>query len=347
MLVGALTVGSLNAQCPNTPKCVFDSCYYGGDGLSESTAFQIWSKEHLEELADSVNNSTVPNPYNWSTNKYFALMNDITDTVRTVIGYSDARCFQGHFQGQNFTITLGINVPVAGSPVGLFGMVNGATILNVTTEGYVRRVGFTPVGAIVGTSRTWATPEMPTLIKNVTNNCEVSGTAYIGGIIGQTAYNTSVEFATNTGNISATTRKSHIGGIVGLGSGIVSNSTNNGKIFGDEVVGGIQGSLSLSGKILHSLNIGVVTGNKAVGGILGEVWYAPAEIFSNTNHGFIKGNNEVGGIIGYMDLGIATNNFNSGVVHGNQNVGCIVGRRKVSIGAKVINNHYDKQMCGE
>jgi len=38
---------ALFSQCPHTPKCSFGSCLYGGDGLTEATAFRIYTKEFL------------------------------------------------------------------------------------------------------------------------------------------------------------------------------------------------------------------------------------------------------------------------------------------------------------
>ena len=101
------TVKNLNAQwCPHTPKCPFDSCYYGGDGLSEATAFQIWTLEHLMELSDSTGSvSTYPPPNgpNWTLGKHFRLMQDI-DNVTQSIGQSLAY-FYGHFYGGGHKIT--------------------------------------------------------------------------------------------------------------------------------------------------------------------------------------------------------------------------------------------------
>ena len=80
-------------------------------------------------------------------------------------------------------------------------------------------------------------------------------------------------------------------------------------------------------------------------------------LINNLNKGFISvyDNNAknptlngIGGILGVAGDHNATisNNFNSGVVQSNlQNVGCIIGR--VGTNTILINNHYDKQMCGE
>ena len=56
---------------------------FGGGNGTQANPYQIANKRHLELLADSVNND-----YYWSIDKYFKVMNDINDTVRTVIGNS-------------------------------------------------------------------------------------------------------------------------------------------------------------------------------------------------------------------------------------------------------------------
>jgi hypothetical protein len=163
------TVSNLNAQP-----------FGGGDGLSEATAYEIYTRQHLEELADSVNFG-----YNWSKGMFFILMNNIEDSVRTVIGrgptpfraeeticllrrstqkttwnriketyrkeYKDlslAQSFQGYFNGGGYQIVLAINIPTEDN-VGLFGCVSGnGLILDLDVAGYV--IGRSRVGGLVG-----------------------------------------------------------------------------------------------------------------------------------------------------------------------------------------------------
>jgi len=79
--------------------------------------------------------------------------------------------------------------------------------------------------------------------------------------------------------------------------------------------------------------------------------YSTLIIRNSKNSGFVKSNYNSGGILG----GVLNNFFfgeliiegciNSNVVEGGLRAGCIVGNRK-GFGT-LINNHYDKQMCGE
>ena len=148
---------------------------FGGGNGTQANPYEIHNKTHFNLLTDSVNNSIDFFP-NWSRGKYFKLMNDITDTVRTVIGRFRSNSFEGHFDGNGFKIVLGIdinNLPVDGG-VGLFGKIDvNATISNVTVEGYVK--GQNRVGGIVGNSRRSVTVDGIITIKNCINNCDITG----------------------------------------------------------------------------------------------------------------------------------------------------------------------------
>ena len=343
----------------------------GGDG-SAASPYEIHNKAHLNLLTDSVNSSV--GTTNWSRNKYFKLMNNITDTVRTIIGTNAIRRFEGHFDGNEHKIVLGINSTNA-SFTGLFGIVgHNSTISNVTVEGYVKG-SQARVGGIAGTI---GTTGATTTIKNCIYNCDVTGSSvfssYIGGICGEmtncyieNCINNgkvsgnidiggivgiggigSIKNCTNTGEISSSIQT--VGGIAGDCSGTIENCINSGRISGNNFVGGIIGSLDATtanrnDKIIGCLNIGDIKGNDAVGGIISSAVVDNAEISNCENHGLVVGNDLVGGILGYLQAGTVSNCINGNVVEGKtKNVGCIVGKKN---GGTVINNHYDMQMCNE
>ena len=345
------------------------SQFGGGDGTATSP-YEIHNKAHLEALSDSIiyspsNNNT--KDYNWSRDKHFKVMNDITDTVRTVIG-SESNYFQGNFDGNGFKIVLGIDVPSSG--VGLFVFIgtkvniNNIIISNLITEGYVKGGSYL-VGSIVG----YATR---VTIKNCINNCDVTAISsdmgqQVGGIAGFVTYcniencinngkifalsrdaggivghesDSKITNCTNTGEISS---KDEVGGIAGCSFGTIENCMNSGRISGDNCVGGISGWSLLDSKIINCINIGTVKGNSVVGGISSSIeWGFNAKISNCVNSGLIIGNDRVGGILGYIEAGTISNCINTGTVKGNTKVGCIVGEKT---GGTVINCHYDKQMC--
>ena len=333
------TVKNLNAQCPHTPKCPFDSCYYGGDGLSEATAFQIWSKAHLEELADRVNNATLQI---WSQGKYFILMNNITDTVRTVIGNLE-RKFQGNFCGSNKIINLALTVNNA--YVGLFGWIDtNGVVKNVEVNGNIYNEYFLYT---VFPQKAGITAMNIGKISHCINRCSISIYSnsktgdYAGGVVAINGNKGIVDSCLNSGNIEVFYHD--VGGIAAQNYGTISNSTNTGSVTAKECgAGGVAGYTYSGSFILNCINTGAITAEAHVGGIAGGVYSA---VVSNcSNYGFTKSNSFVGGISGLVTGGIINNNFNSGVVRGTSNVGCIVGKNN---GGTLTNNHYDKQMCGE
>ena len=325
---------------------------FGGGNGTENNPYQIKTRQHLEELADSVENSPSNNSathYNWSRNKYFIVTQNITDTVRTVIGKNNTNAykyFQGNFDGGGHKIILGIIYMQIS--VGLFGNIYNETnkadtisISNVITEGYVK--GNERVGGIVGS-------ENGSFIKiiNCINNCDVTSfsdnSLYVGGIAGAIANNCNIENCINNGKISGYTLTSGIGAIY---SSTVENCINNGVIEGireySNYVGGIASEVYNS-KVISCLNIGTIKGNDYVGGISAST-SVRIEILNCKNHGLVVGNDAVGGILGRLGMGTVANCINGNVVEGKtKNVGCIVGEKA---GGTVINNHYDMQMCGE
>ena len=366
-----LLVGNLNAQ-------------FGGGLGTEANPYQIWNKEHLKELDDSVKKSPINDPityYNWSRDKYFILMNDITDTVKTVIGYVEntyefTYCFQGDFNGNNKKIILAID---GYEFVGLFSAVYQSNIYDLMIEGYVRG-SHNYIGSICGYAQ-------ESHIENCFNNGNIrGGSGYVGGICGYTYY-TNISNCINNGNVKGNGML--IGGIIGffLGGQIL-RCTNEGDIVGITCVGGIIGHTDSKCLISHCTNSGSVTANNyGVGGIVGhfkgeELSYCinigtiigkdktigeyPSACaggivgmggFENDgtfvslihkciNSGLLRGTISTGGIIGRVYNGDRVSNcINTGAVSSSSGkMGCIAG--EVEAGGTIINCHYDKQMCG-
>jgi len=320
---------------------VFSYSAWQGSG-TETDPFLITSRQCLEALRDSVNNSIVPRPHNWSSGKYFKVMNDITDPVTTVIGVHGwmayNRVFDGVLDGNGKTISLAINNSPPVQFAGLFA-INTGVIKNLTVDGFVICNLCTGTGAIAGRNgelesvngiRVNSANRRAQII-NVTNNSNVTGRIRAGGIAGEMVDWADAIDCINSGEIS-------LGGI---------NFSNSGF-----AIGGIVGGMGWTEpRILGSINTGTIRGvatSESVGGIVG--YLGLSNIVSNSaNYGFVEGNTNVGGIVGMswqnMPGGFVSNNFNGGVVVGNTNVGCIIGFQHPDL--ILENNHYDKQMCGE
>lgn len=182
---------------------------FGGGTGSYEEPYRIYTREHLEEINTTPNSEIV--------SKYFILMNDITDSLRTVI-----KCdgFSGIFDGQNHKITLAldnsncINFVNHSDYCGLFGDISGpsAHIKNVIVDGS---------------------------IKIIYNNSHHSANdyycvVYAGGIVGfggSGIIENCVNMTDIYYNIDTVRKSVKIGGIVGylLGS-VVKNCVNIGKL---------------------------------------------------------------------------------------------------------------------
>ena len=199
----------------------------------------------------------------------------------TPIGYSykktDIDNFQGSpytgtFDGQGHTIK-GLYVDIEAdkvycAPTGLFGFAKNATIRNLTVTGLVLGMHWES-GGIAGTVEGGS-------IENCGNRCDVNGaTDYnrIGGIAGDID-STSVSGCYNTGKISGT---GYLGGIIGTtrGAASVCDCYNIGSVTGNLTTGYTGGIVGINGtgrgpmpELSNCYNIGTVTGYGGVGGIV-------------------------------------------------------------------------------
>lgn len=204
------------------------------------------------------------------------------------IGTETNNAFTGKFDGLDYNIFgLTINRSTE-EDVGLFGVVNGATINNVTLVGG-SITGNYRVGGIVGN----AIGEN-TVISNATNSASVTGNRQVGGIVG---------IITNNSN-----NKSKVNNVINTG-------TINGNAGND--VGGLIGSLNNSQLTGNSYNLGAVTSSgHDVGGLVGSA--SNSTIGDGTNLVYnrldVTGAYNVGGIVGNMEGSTVQNAENSGIV---------------------------------
>jgi hypothetical protein len=331
------------------------SAQFSGGSGTESAPYLITSKADMEKLADSVKLHYYDSSYkisiNWSKNKYFKLMNDITEPITTGIAVNIDRRrshqnFQGDFNGNNKKITLAINEYF--NLMGLFGGIYEAKIYNLTVDGYVN--GYYPCGGICGYAKRSS-------ISNCVNYANIAGDLFLrGGICGW------MDFSNDTNNISNCINHGDISGEEGIGgiAGCVTpdttstneqaniyNCINTGNVFGVYTVGGISGHSHEGIKISNCLNTGTIRGDTHVGGITGgnERFFTEEKtgnISNSINSGLVVGKSIVGGIIGRCFVGTVKDCTNTGIISGNTNVGCIVGTNE---DGKVENCHFDKQMC--
>lgn len=240
-----------------------------GEG-TEANPYLIKTAADLAKFAEFVTAGETLSGY------YLKLENDVEVASFTQIG-NKTKAFSGYFDGNGKTIK-GVNLEGA-SNLGMFAILSGATVKNLTIEGSISATGgtngllaaqaycgtlienvtvkgtvsggSTDNGGLIGASVKIGSGDV--YIKNCVNYANVTssgvkGTAATGGIIGANAAGlaTYIENCKNYGNIS--TEGTFAGGMIGLlrvvsgnNNAKVSGCYNYGKVSGGVQVGGIVG----------------------------------------------------------------------------------------------------------
>lgn len=320
-----------------------------GDGSAENP-YQITNTAEMLVLSYSVKAG------NTLKEKHIKLMNDI-EGVNMPVGTYDptvtpARIlpFQGEFDGNGKTITLALN-QTNGHVTALFpAIADSAYIHDLKLAGSV--ISNSPVTAsLIGRADT----KTPFELRNITNSASITGTSYVGGIIGRIVFTSKflVENCSNSGEITSNGNR-YVGGI--LGSSYDSANTvnaqlvdcsNTASVTGGASVGGIVG-YAYSVVVKNGRNSGAITStisngaasltaananpitpstsgaNNGTGGIMG--YGQSARVESSINTGKIDAVNKGAGIMGVLYWGSVLNSKNEGeVTVANDVAGGIVG----------------------
>jgi len=247
------------ALCVTLDRAALAAPFSSGSGSSENP-FIITTVEELNAIR---NHLVLPH--------HFRLDNDIDLTAYLEdqsqgwlpIGNMVAP-FIGNFNGNGHMIT-GLWIYRSGqSNVGLFGVVNNATIRNLGVE--IAHDG-------------------------------IIGNNYVGGIAGRLAGSSSITSSYATGDVSGNL---NVGGLVGLQDGFNSSITNSYAVVnvkGRNNVGGLVGGRPLGGSITNSYSTGDVTGDLNVGGLMGS---GGGSIVRSYAVGNITGDTNFGGLVGFL-----------------------------------------------
>ena len=307
---GVYTVENVTQDVTVTLTTTYDTNYwlnYADTSWynSSETAFTLTDAADLAGLAKLVNDGT-----DNFQNKTVKLGNniDLSGHAWAPIGgggamsngmpVSGTPAFQGTFDGQGYTISgLSINPGAYGDGFGgfgLFGVVQGGTISNVTVEGAISFTNdVSAVGGIVG----YTTGNISGVVNkvNVTvNNPDVSNTGGVAGVIENTGNEAGISI-TNSANLANVTGRARLGGIVGAMYSAeefpvtVDGCYNTGTLTGVDsrgraYVGGIAGFSE--GAIKNCYNQGDITvgdGRYFAGGIAGLLNGASAPFASITD----------------------------------------------------------------
>jgi hypothetical protein len=144
----------------------------------------------------------------------------------------------------------------------------------------------------------------------------VSGSSYVGGLIGDS--NGTVSNCYSTGSVSG----GYVGGIVGYSEGgTISNCYSTDSVSGGSYAGGIVG-LSQGGTISNCYSTGPVSGGSHVGGLVGNNSAFLSYCYST---GSVSGDGfYAGGLVGNNNF-IVSNCYSTGSVSGNDGVGGLIG----------------------
>lgn len=248
--------------------------------------FLITAAAELAWFAEQVNSGN--NAINGRLENTIYLNDHDTKYNWMMIGNSEQFPYKGNFDGNGQKINFMYVVIDDENPSyrygGLFGVIDGGTVSNLSVSGTVvhgygtyGKTGeldecYTAAGGVAGYLKSGKISGCV----NYANMEMEEETAYrnVGGIVGLCSG--SVLRCTNQGEISTDVAfaQRHIGGIAGMvygTSGQIRYCDNRSSVKGYFEVGGISGAVKYGGEIQYSCNYGEVIGNSILGGIAGNV----------------------------------------------------------------------------
>ena len=253
---------------------------------------------------------------------------DISRVVRTVDEFGEIvesaptnstvfGTFSGTIDGANNRI-YGLTTP-------LFNVIDGE-VGTLTIKNLVLNAD--PTSGIIGNGALSNQALTGSTFENIHVNGNVSGTDYVGGLIGLTDSDVTISKSSVAGNITAS--GSYVGGLAGSAAGEISESSFSGGVIGNGYfVGGLIGSTSGSVSDSHVNVIGSVSGSgQNVGGLIGSTSGSVSNSYANINGDVSGGGVNVGGLIGYSTSTVSNSytNVNGDVTGGAEYVGGFIGR---------------------
>ena len=216
---------------------------FDGDG-TEDSPYIIKSADNLSKLSSLVNSGNSYSDY------HFELADniDMNGVSFEPIGNQD-NPFSGYFDGKGYVIK-GISVNAV-SYIGLFGLISGANINDITIEG-ASFTGSQNIGAIAGCS-----------YNSVITNCYTRGSTMgndnVGAIVGYSGDGTVIQNSFSSMQHTKYEITGNVGGLVGYNCGTIENSyycgTINARIYDKRWTGGIVGYNNPGSNVIHSYYI--------------------------------------------------------------------------------------------
>lgn len=195
--------------------------------------------------------------------------------VWTPIGPQPSGGFNGVYDGDGHTLTgLFVDQTAVGAYKGLFGLLDGATVRNLTISGGTI-IGISSNYGVLAGSASGGTLIVGVQIVNSSVSTTGGGNEYLGGVVGVIDGATIRDTHVSGLSIAIAGSSDHIGGIVGAmyRSAVIERSSADVSITGSGAdVGGITGFAYNGGLITDSYARGSVMGSTSVGGLLGRFY---------------------------------------------------------------------------
>lgn len=269
---------------------------------------------------------------------------------------NDSTPFTGTLDGQGYDITgLYINRSSLKS-VGMFGNIAGGEVRDVhlkngnVTGGLqtgmlsgqngpgsqIIKVHVT--GNVAGTDMTGGlVGNNDGTIGSSSSSAAVNGIYEVGGLVGRNSMGSVTEAVYAAGSVSG---NSHIGGLIGLNTGLVNNAYATGQVDGQYNAGGLVGLNDRNSQVNLSFATGSIVGMDFVGGLVGR--NESGKVNDSYAIGSVSGRYDVGGLVG-RNVGDIRSTYAVGSVTGSGEVGGLVGREFGSVTA----SFYNKETTGQ
>ena len=244
------------------------TAWEGADDITEPEVkdgvYQIGTGANLAWLAQKVNDGTGAS-YHAVLTKDIDLGGESWTPIGKKAGYYSSNAYKGTFDGNGKTIQ-GLHVDSGEAAVGLFGIVDGAAIKDLTVKGDVKTSSTSSSSA--GAGGIAGTVSGNAAIKNCVNYVSVSGGTGAGGIVGSSTGSNGGSIIDSCVNYGAVAGNNSVAGIIGnIDGGItVSNSYNRADVTAKvSKAGGIAGYIHNSaGKIENCYTTGLAAGGSDV-----------------------------------------------------------------------------------
>lgn len=302
----ALAVTGLLAAAP--PASANGNCatYFNGRGTgTSSNPYQVGSRADLEEVA-------------FCLDKHFLQVADVSlggsSTPWTPLG-NYPNPFTGTYDGGGHAVTglfiEDLTQSAAAKFLGLFGVIDNATIRNVSVAGSV--TGWQEIGGVVGRV-------IDGTLSNVSATVTVEGVDYLGGLIGRVRDETSSGTSSTVSNCHASGGVTGGGAVGGLIGEVLIQAGETVTISGSSATGAVTGSgAGIGGLIGGTGGLSTPPGHTAIA----DSW-ASGNVTSATTAGLPTAT-YVGGFAGGLDLVTVTRSFATGSVLGLNYVGGFAG----------------------